>query len=486
MVTAGKDDAPRIDFGERCLADPRIAGEKAERKLEFCGNTLLREIRVELQGINRILQRHLVGEIDLQDHIDELRQSRDDIRDRVDSIQKLHQSLNYVLKDALYEVVNLWQLAEKSRVFDVTSGEPGADEEAPDAAFAGSSGQGHYRPRPPDPDEGGKAKGRLEQGGEPTRRSADVPPAAKTSGGKGERPDEQKYLREINLLNNRVAKMLFYIAYLTGKERINNWLQKARPGYALPFHRIFEDELESVEERQKILNLYSVSPKSFDSGWFDASRGVVICSPKSPWIMALRFFVLVAVFALCTVLAAGLGWKVQDLPGNTSTSYGGTVLQWIVQSTGGGKEDTGKASGSSATGDETATPGSAAGDTGDFTYPDRWGTSFVWAALIIGIFAHVLIAGAKRTDAEFRQFPLPMGDWFIYLSARTSALQYKLVLALLVFAAALVGQQGQVTLLDAFLIGYGFDSVVELLGTSMENTAGNRLAAYKQKLGLSP
>ena len=248
-------------------------------------------------------------------------------------------------------------------------------------------------------------------------------------------------LRELTLLKNRISRLSFQIVYITGMERLNNWIALSRPGYALPFHRIFEDEIESEDARQRILNLYSLKPELLKGGLIDPVKGVVLCYPLYNLDRLLRH-IMILLFLIVSFAAV----------------YAFTSLLT-------GAEETFKAS---------------------LDIKDMPSTSFLimcWSALLIGIGGHILITGAKVTNVEYRQFPLPLRDWDYYLSSRTTLIIYKITLALFVFLSMFVLLKGEIGLLEAFLIGYSFDSVVELVGVSLEKRSAGKINVFKEKIG---
>lgn len=374
--------------GDDYYCPPRIPSDKNDSKdvkqykdeLKSCANHLLREVRVEVQEVARILDEHVAGNLDIKSHLHELDSSKKDIDDRISDLKDNYLS-HIPPVDYYSEIFNLWQMAEGSTYFH-------------------KSKRDEFLDKP-----------------------------------------EQERLREINILKDRLSRLLFLIEYATGKERINNWIKTSRPGYALPFHSIFEDEIKSLEDRQKILKLYSLQPKSILGGLLDPVRGVILCYPQRIWDRIIRHAIIVLFFVLSFVVVDQLG-AILSAPNNFGSLLG---IEKINESF----------------------------------------LLLCWTMMLIGIVGHVLVTSAKTSNVEFRQFPMPLRDWEYYLAARTTMILYKITLAIFIFLATFVLLKGKISLLEAFLIGYSFDSVVELIGVSLEKRSAASINVIKGKLGVA-
>lgn len=366
---------------------PKETKAQYSLRLEKCRNHCLREFRIEIQEIVNIIDQHTAGQLNIVDHVEELQKSANDANNKIKEFSEVHLPAFDEPRDLDSEILHYWQLASCSPFLNAKNSQQ--NEQSSDSS------------------------------------------------------DEQNRLRELNQLKSRLKRLIFLIGYSTVMERLNEWISLTHVGYALPFHRIFEDEIESADDRLRILQMISLVPKMIKGGLVDLTRGVVLCYPLSWWDRLIRNLIVF----LLLVLSFTLVWG----------------FSVILQSP-----------------DERALFGLTDGTA--VTQPAILLKN--WTALLLGIGAHILVAGAKLTNAEFRQFPMPLRDWSAYLSARTSTLIYKIVLALLVFIAMYLSLKGDMKLFDAFLIGYSFDSVVELLGASMEKSAGNKLTTFKDKLGV--
>lgn len=352
--------------------------KKYRIEMKICANHLLREVRVEIQEVSRIIDEHIAGQLDIVSHKDILQTTKEEVSEKMNDLKNTY--LNKLPPVDYYsEVINIWQLIETSPVFDSSKIEPLSE-------------------------------------------------------------NTQNLLRELTLLKNRISRLSFLVVYITGKERLNNWIDGARPGYALPFHRIFEDEIGAEDDRQRILNLYSLQPEALNGGLIDPVKGVVLCYPSSKFDRLLRHILLLLFLVVSFVAVYGFASLLTD--------------EGVLK--------------------------------GALEIPKEPTVSFLimsWSALLIGILGHVLITGAKVTNVEYRQFPLPLRDWGFYLSSRTAMIVYKITLALFVFLSMFVLLEGEMKLLEAFLIGYGFDSVIDLVGVSLEKRSSVNIKVLKEKIG---
>jgi hypothetical protein len=105
-----------------------------------------------------------------------------------------------------------------------------------------------------------------------------------------------------------------------------------------------------------------------------------------------------------------------------------------------------------------------------------------WAAILIGVGVHILVGSTKRAKTQNGMPPVFL-DLITIINARFREIVMKLILGLVgLFGLVIVSampQLGpanlfpslQITPINAFLIGYSLDSILELFGTSMEGTS---------------
>jgi hypothetical protein len=122
-----------------------------------------------------------------------------------------------------------------------------------------------------------------------------------------------------------------------------------------------------------------------------------------------------------------------------------------------------------------------------------------WAAILVGMGVHVVVGSAKRSKTK-NGMPSVLMDLILIIDARFGEILMKLILGLIgLFGLVIISSSrlpwlnfvstfleqataeggeaaqkallAQVTPLNAFLIGYSLDSIIELFGTSMEGAS---------------
>jgi hypothetical protein len=108
-----------------------------------------------------------------------------------------------------------------------------------------------------------------------------------------------------------------------------------------------------------------------------------------------------------------------------------------------------------------------------------------WAAVLIGMGVHVVVGSAKRSKTQ-NGMPSVLMDLILIIDARFGEIVMKLILGLIgLFGLVIISTSKmpipgipeqvsalmQVTPLNAFLVGYSLDSILELFGTSLEGTS---------------
>lgn len=252
--------------------------------------------------------------------------------------------------------------------------------------------------------------------------------------------DSQALARDLNMLDSLSAKMVFQIGMLTVPARLNRWLEQARTGYYVPFHEVFDDEIPSYDDRVRILKFLSWSPRTIQYGLVDSSTGLIYRYGRSG---LGRIGSLLLVVALVVAVSVGV-------------MLTASLTTWIP------------------------VPG------WPFVPADGPRLLGLWLALLAGIVVHVAVATGKRLQSQSElPPPLPVGDLPRLMSAKFGQIMFKIVLALVgLFGSLLLTGLGTMTGFQAFLIGYGLDSVVELFGMSMEQRSTAQITTLKQQLGV--
>jgi hypothetical protein len=242
-------------------------------------------------------------------------------------------------------------------------------------------------------------------------------------------------LRYLNELETQCRSIVLQIGIITIPSRLNEWLVKARPGYYIPFHSVFDDELPVYEDRVRVLNYLAWAPETVSGGIVDASTGLIYRYSSRVGAQLVSLVLAVAGFAAATALVVGA--SIVPLPG---WPFGEADLPKLL--------------------------------TG-------------WLAVLAGIVIHIAVSTAKRMQAQSGLPPvIAVGDTLLLIDAKVGEILLKLVLALFgFFGFVLASGVANVSLLSAFLVGYSLDSVVGLFSTSIEERAAAQVAALKQGLG---
>ena len=257
----------------------------------------------------------------------------------------------------------------------------------------------------------------------------------------------QDQLHHVAVLDACCREIDFQIGWLTIPERLNGWLAQARPGYYVPFHAVFADELPNPEDRAKVLSFLAWSPEALRGGLVDASTGLVYRfdqDRKRQWLSMLGIVGAVVLATTLVILAC--------YP-RTGIDLGIFLLQV---------------------------------DAWPFV-PGHLSTLLVgWAAVLAGVVVHVAVGTAKRMRSEAASPPvIAATDLLPRVNAKFGPILLKLLIALIGFFGLVFAVDiDQVTLLTAFLIGYSLDSVVELFGTSLENRALAQTTGLRTALGV--
>lgn len=249
----------------------------------------------------------------------------------------------------------------------------------------------------------------------------------------------QDHLHDLSMLEGQAAQIVLAVGLLTIPHRLNKWLEKARPGYYLPFHLLFEDELPSLKDRVRVLNTIAWAPDALKNGIVSAGNGLIYRYEKDPRARKLSLFQVVFSLFTATMLINFLCYSGEWL----------NISNWLLK-------------------------------------PQNASNLIVgWCALLIGTLIHMAISSVKRSQASGLPPIVAVNDWMLYLSARKGDILLKILIAIFgLFGLAFTVGPENVTPVNAFLIGYSVDSVVELFGTTIEQKAAAQVSALKDQLGI--
>jgi hypothetical protein len=247
----------------------------------------------------------------------------------------------------------------------------------------------------------------------------------------------QDQLNYLAIISDQIRKIVFQVGMISISYRLNDWLSKARPGYYIPFHLVFADEVPNMDDRQRILDFLAITPEAIKDGYIDASNGLVYRYSKSIRDRLWSVVLLLLIFLVATGLVVGAaylpfpGWPLSVF--NVSTLVAG------------------------------------------------------WAALLVGVSVHLAVGSVKRRQSQGDLPPvIVLGDLPFIINARLGQFTLKLGLALVgLFGLVLSAGVAQTTIFNAFLVGYSLDSFVELFSSSIEQRANAQVSAMKEQFDRS-
>jgi hypothetical protein len=238
----------------------------------------------------------------------------------------------------------------------------------------------------------------------------------------------QDQLHYLHILDEQCRLLAFEVGAITIPERLNTWLEQARPGYYIPFHTVFEDEVPAFEDRVRLLNYLASSPNLIEGGQVDVASGLIYRYSKYPLHQAFTILLALAAFG-------GATWLVYVVPGLPALGIASELL-------------------------------------------------VPWGALLTGVVMHMAVATAKRMQTQPALPPVvAIGDVPRVINAKIGQFLLKLLMALFgLFGLVFAGGAEKVTVLNAFLLGYSLDSVVELFAASIEQRAATQVASLSRLL----
>jgi hypothetical protein len=225
----------------------------------------------------------------------------------------------------------------------------------------------------------------------------------------------------MTILLEQIRRIEFYVGLLTIPARLNDWLARSRPGYYVPFHQIFADEVPTEEDRQIILQHIAWTPEVVENGIVDLANGLVYRYPSERRERLQGIAWLVGGLAAAALIVAGLAWLNVPLPNEGENQP--TAISLLVY----------------------------------------------WGAVLVGIIAHMGVESVKREQDSGLPAVVAMNDWPLLLSAKAGLLMRRLLLALIGFFGLLFGLgYSDLNIVNAFLIGYSLDSFIGLFGKRFE------------------
>ena len=249
-------------------------------------------------------------------------------------------------------------------------------------------------------------------------------------------PDAQQQLHELTLVSSLIDTIVYQCGYMTIPTRLSRWLKETRPGYYIPFHEVFKDEVPNAEDRDRLLRFMAWSPAEFKDGYVDVDAGLVYKYSRNPIERVLSLVYMLLAFLITTGIVI---WScTANLPG------------WPLK-------------------------------------PEHIGLLLPgWIFLLVGVVVHIGIGHIKDSRKQGLPALFAPGDIFFIINARLSQIVLKLFIALIgLFGLVMTNGISQFTLFSAFLVGYSLDSFVEMFGSSLSNQSASQLSNMQKQLGVA-
>ncbi|MFO7567734.1 MAG: hypothetical protein R6X02_34145 [Enhygromyxa sp.] len=251
--------------------------------------------------------------------------------------------------------------------------------------------------------------------------------------------------RQATVVERYLDQIIEMAVWRTCCERINAWARLNDPGDIVSFHRIFADELPDSGRRERILGLLESKPLDVPSVIIDPETGLMFRCADA-WYQSLGRFLALLIAALLALV----GLYVYHLFDQLSVEQmSGLVPQSAEQ---------------------------LKMSSVDWSFmlqnvPEFRYLAGGWISVLFGMIIHSAVARRKRRRTETADFSLPLGRWHTYVLARVDTVIAALawsVGAVIAYDFVFLGGEGgepkNITAYEAFLLGYGLDSFVEMLG----------------------
>lgn len=266
-------------------------------------------------------------------------------------------------------------------------------------------------------------------------------------------PPTSVQLHYLDLLDEQIHGFIYNIAELTIPNQINRWTKSSKPGYFIDFHEVFVRDLPLQEDRDRLLKIIGRTPHMTPGGFVDIDNGRIYCYSTNPW----RRLLSVGLLGLALAIATGM------VAASCLINQNDAITNWPLKPA------------------------------------NLTQMLMAWAAVLVGMGVHVVVGSAKRSKTK-NGLPSVLMDLILIIDARFGEILMKLVLGLIgLFGLVIISSSrlpwlnfissfleqttltdgeaaqkallAQVTPLNAFLVGYSLDSIIELFGTSMEGAS---------------
>ncbi|MCC6456065.1 MAG: hypothetical protein IT328_14015 [Caldilineaceae bacterium] len=230
----------------------------------------------------------------------------------------------------------------------------------------------------------------------------------------------QEQTNAVVLLLANIQRIELLVGMLTIPSRLNAWLKNSKPGYYVPFHLVFKDEIPNDDDRRTVLNHLAWSPQVIKNGIVDVTNGLVFrySEDRAAQTRSLGWLAVAILASLIIVIVAAR----LPLPMWTTMAWQTRAATFVIG----------------------------------------------WLAVLIGVVTHIGVEGAKREKLTGLPTLLAVSDLRETIDARLGQMIWKLVLVLIGFFVVAFAVDQTVSVINAFLVGYSLDSVVGVFGASVE------------------
>lgn len=241
----------------------------------------------------------------------------------------------------------------------------------------------------------------------------------------------------IEYLTKHLRRMIYGCAALTIPSRVREHLEGMRSGHAFQFHTYFEDELESQQDRVKILRNIADHAKTIP-GLVDVKSGWIYRASRKTWRRIASIFLV--------ILAAALGFVLLPL-----------ILNWV----------------------KALNIFGAAGTIADKEIL----TAYFF--LLLGAGAHFAVGAVKQSREDSQSGLRALDDWVLWIHIR----EWSLVQTVVYLWGALLFLLVSFDNVDwstAFFAGYSIDSLVDVFLARFTTWAEAGSTALKAELKEAP
>jgi hypothetical protein len=246
----------------------------------------------------------------------------------------------------------------------------------------------------------------------------------------------QEQTKYLNTLDKIFRDFVFNIGWITIPSRIQDWEELSKPGFYLPFHDLFADELPDPADRAKFLNALYYQPELIKGMLVEPDTGLLY---RYSLVLKQRIINYLILFA-SVIAAIGILIGFVYIP----------IDGWLLK-------------------------------------PADLGMILIgWLAVDVGLVVHVAVGITKKTQTQNNRPPImAISQIPLLLDAKLGLVLFKILLTLIGFLGLVFATNKlQASILNSFLVGYSLDSVVELFSSSIEQKANAQLSTLKEQLGV--